>query len=651
MLDNLFCVNQVIHDLETNSDYRILWISSSEDQPSYWLCLSGNSNVPEAVSLDTIAAGIESGRYSFAPDLWRPTWTDNAGETAIRLRDKAWELIRTAVMDEPAIYDPKRRRSILLEIGHTNKKDISNLYKILGKYWRYGKDPDALLPDYSACGKTRDVYKESAKRSGRRKAPGAAGKKLTKADLRNFQSALIRYHLGEDKLSLEKTYQHLIDDYYTEKDQDGNIVAPLDPDEVPSRNLFFYWHRKSQDILDAAFAQERQCGDQPSNRAETGRAETRRWGPGTACQIDIATADVYLVSREDRTAIVGMPTIYFQMDSFSHMVTGMHISLEPPSWEDVTRTILNSAAYKVDYCARYGVKLTEAEWPCMHFPSVLLVDRAKLKSPTADLLCKHLGIRVENAPPYRGDLKEIIAKYFNLIDIDLASLPEKAEDAVPQNYTEDRLRDAVLDLYDFTFIIIQYVLFYNNYHYMASYQKTQQMRQLHVMPIPRDLWNFGLRYRCGGVMVMDRSYVRYHLLPKGEAFITRDGIRFDGRYYSCEQAERKHWFDTVGTDSPRTVTVAYDPSNAAMIYLSPSAGANPVECHLLVDEESTFEGINPEEAAEMAAQDREEQAQMRLDQMLDSAEPAESAQESVSPIMRALQEALDEALKEQSNGN
>lgn len=551
MLDNLFCVNQVIHDLETGSDYRILWISSSEDQPSYWLCLSGNSNVPETVSLDNIAAGIEAGRYSFAPDLWRPTWKDSAGETAIRLRDRAWELIRPAVTDEPAIYDPKRRRSILLEIGRTNGKDVSNLYKILGKYWRYGKVPDALLPDYSACGKSRDLFKESAKRSGRRKAPGAVGKKLTKEDLRNFQSALIRYHLGEDKLSLEKTYQHLVDDFYTVKDKDGNTVAPFDPDEIPSWNQFYYWHRKNQDTLGETIGRDEQRNGHLPKCAETGGAETRRWGPGTACQINAMTADVYLVSREDRTAIIGRPTMYFQMDSFSHMVTGMNISLDPPSWEDAVRTFFNSAEYKVDYCARYGIQITEAEWPCMHLPSVLLADRSIMESHTADLLCKQLEITIANAPPYRGDLKGIIAKHFALIDIDMASLPEKAEEDFPQRDGKDNQPEAALDLTEFTAIIIQCVLQYNNCHHLTAFQETQQMQRLHIKPIPRDIWNFGFRNMSGAVKVLDRAYVRNSLLPRGEGAITQYGILFDGRYYICEQAEREGWFDTAQTGSPR----------------------------------------------------------------------------------------------------
>ena len=106
MSESLFLINQVIHDLQEDCDYRILWTSSLPDSPSYWLRLPGGSNVPEEVSLDKLSGGIEAGRYSFAPDVWRPVKSGEAGETALRLRDKAWELIRDAVTNEPDIYDP-----------------------------------------------------------------------------------------------------------------------------------------------------------------------------------------------------------------------------------------------------------------------------------------------------------------------------------------------------------------------------------------------------------------------------------------------------------------------------------------------------------------------------------------------------------------
>lgn len=607
MTNTPFLINQVIHDFEHDCDYRILWTSASEEQPSYWLKLPGSSTVPEKISMQDIATGIEQGRFSLAPDLWRPAKSSEAGETALRLRDKALDLIHDAVSNEPDIYDVKKRRKILLEIEKATGTKVPNLYKYLGKYWRYGKVPDALLPDYSVCGKTRDPYKDSSKRPGRKKIPGAVGKKLSPKDLQNFRSAFTTYYLGKDKLSLEKTYIKMISDYYTLKDNAGRSVAPMDPDDVPSRQQFFYWHRKNRDTLEETLSRDGERTYNLKNRGETGKTESHLRGPGMACQIDATTADIYLVSRNDRTAIIGRPTMYFQMDSFSHIVTGMNISLDPPSWDNAARTILNSVEDKVEFCARYGVEITEDEWPCMHFPSVILADRGEVESRTADLLCKSLGIAVENAPPYRGDLKGIIEKHFDLINIDMASLPGKVEKDFRQRCAKDYRLDAALDLYEFTAIIIRCVLQYNNYHYMKSFRKTPQMRQLHVKPIPRDLWNFGIRYMSGGLRTMNREQIRFHLLPKGEASVTRFGIRFEGRYYSCEQAEQEKWFDSARSDCSWKVTAAYDPRDAGLIYISPATGSDPIECHLL-DKDRIYNGTSTEEANIMASYDHEEQA-------------------------------------------
>ena len=251
-----------------------------------------SSNVPQEVALEALSDGIEKGRYSFAPDIWRPVRSGEAGETALRLRDKAWALIQDAVTDEPAIYDAKKRRKILLGIEEKTGTKVPNLYKYLGKYWRYAKVPDALLSDYSPCGKTRDPFKDSAERPGRPKIPGAAGKKLSAKDLRNFRAAFTRYYLGKEKLSLEKTYLRLVGAYYTVKDKEGNTVAPMDPDEIPSRQQFLYWHRTNRDTLEESLSRNSQRAYHLKNRGETGRTETHLRGPGMACQIDATTADI-----------------------------------------------------------------------------------------------------------------------------------------------------------------------------------------------------------------------------------------------------------------------------------------------------------------------------------------------------------------------
>ena len=100
----------------------------------------------------------------------------------------------------------------------------------------------------------------------------------------------------------------------------------------------------------------------------------------------------------------------------------------------------------------------------------------------------------------------------------------------------------------------------------------------------------------GGLRAMNREYVRYHLLPKGEASITKRGIFFEGRYYSCEQVEQEKWFDVARTQHSWKVTCAYDPRDAALIYVSPAANSMPIECHLL-EKDWMYEGLVGDEAA------------------------------------------------------
>ncbi len=70
-------------------------------------------------------------------------------------------------------------------------------------------------------------------------------------------------------------------------------------------------------------------------------------GPGAKYQIDATVGDIYLVSQFDRSDIIGRPVMYFVMDSYSRMVTGMYVGLEGPSWAGAMMAIENAASDKV----------------------------------------------------------------------------------------------------------------------------------------------------------------------------------------------------------------------------------------------------------------------------------------------------------------
>ena len=121
--------------------------------------------------------------------------------------------------------------------------------------------------------------------------------------------------------------------------------------------------------------------------------------------------------------------------------------------------IMNAAEDKVKYCKSFGITISPEEWPCQHLPGSILADRGEMEGSIADCLVKELGVVIENAPPYRGDLKGIIEKNFHLINLAMTDLlPGKVKKDFGERCSRDYRLDARLDIRQFTAIIIRCVV-------------------------------------------------------------------------------------------------------------------------------------------------------------------------------------------------
>ena len=190
----------------------------------------------------------------------------------------------------------------------------------------------------------------------------------------------------------------------------------LTPGEVPSIRQFRYWYQKDKDLKNEIQKRKGEAEYNLNSRSVLGKSDYGLMGPGSKYQIDATVGDIYLVSQFGRSNIIGRPVLYFVIDVFSRMVTGMYVGLEGPSWVGAMMAISNAASDKVSYCQAYGICITDEEWPCHHIPAAILGDRGEMESKNADNLVSMLGIRIENAPPYRADLKGIIEQHFRTIN-------------------------------------------------------------------------------------------------------------------------------------------------------------------------------------------------------------------------------------------
>ena len=564
------CINKAISDLETGAQYLVLWIAPDNDC-GYWYDLNSSSRKPNKFKPDYILAAENSLRYEISE--YQPT--DSRGESSFTEtekvhRDRLWSIIQIAVESEPQIYERNTRAEILRRIAEEYKTAPTNLYRLLDRYWRSGKSKNAFIPAYYRSGGKGNNRNQTEKKIGRKSQNGVSGGKIiTEADRTNFASAIRLYYLNRGKIALTTVYEKLLSDFYSvQAEDDPKKKKLLPPNERPSIYQFRYWYSKQRNLETEQKKRDGKTAFELSGRAILGKSDFGLMGPGAQFQIDATVGDIYLVSQFDRNNLIGRPVLYFVIDAFSRMVTGMSIGLEGPSWVGMAGAIANMAADKVVFCKEYGIEITETEWPCHHMPSVLRGDRGELMSKNTDNLVNMLGIRIENAPPYRADLKGIVEQHFRTINTNsIALLPGSVKPDMSKRGGHDYRLDAQLDIRQFTQIIIKCVLYYNNHHYMDYFERTEAMMRDNIVAIPANLWDWGIRNCSGALRSFPEEQVRLAVMPIDKGTVTEKGIRFKGLFYSSDRAVRESWFAKARSKKKWSVAVSYDPRDMAIIYV------------------------------------------------------------------------------------
>ncbi len=569
-----FSVNTVVTNTVTGVKSLILWISPDKSY-GYWHNLSKKSRTPDKFMTSAVYEDIyETGIFEIQP---RSEETLSAKEQ--EYRDKRWGLIEELVVCEPEIYEKGCRLRLIRDASITKSTTISNIYKLLDCYWRSGKSKNGLLPLYSNCGVKPNHQRKISDKADNQSRTGT--KVLVDTDYSNFERAIRKYYLTQEKRSLTSTYEKLIEDFYTDKTEKGKLKL-LAPSETPTFRQFHYWYSKNSDITKETKKRAGGTAFELNSRAVLGKSDYGLMGPGAQFQVDATVGDVYLVSQFDDSNIIGRPVLYFIIDAFSRMVTGMSVGLEGPSWSGLAAAITNMASDKVAFCKKYGVDISEEDWPCHHVPASLLGDRGELLSKNADALVNTFGIRIVNAPPYRADLKGIIEQHFRTINTNaVALLPGSVKPDMSKRGGHDYRLDATLNIRSFTEIIIRCVLYYNRFQYMASFEKSEAMMAAGVDAIPIKLWKWGIENCSGALRTVPEETVRFAVLPTANATVTEKGIRFKGLYYACDRAKSEMWFEKARAKKYWTVTISYDPHEMTNIYLWDSGVKAYDTCYLL----------------------------------------------------------------------
>ncbi len=565
-------VNMLLRANDDEHLHRVLWISDDRHY-LYWFDITAMS-MPERLLYDDLERRITNGSLSIheCDPYVKLVVEESLSDKERAVRDGIWNLVSVMISSEPDIYIKPLRGAMITQTSLKTGKHRSNLYAYLKSYWKYGKTKNAFLPQYNNCGAAgKERGFGETKRGRPRKYDNGIGINIDEATKANFEKSIKKYYHTRDGHTLKYVYDMMLKEHYTQFIMlpDGKKKAePLDTGVIPTIGQFRYWYSKKHGTKEKIIARKGEAKFNLDHRAITGKADQGLMGPGARYEIDATIGDIYLVSRFNRADIIGRPVLYFVLDAFSRMVAGMYVGLEGPSWMGMMMAIANATSNKVKYCAEYEIEITEDEWPCRGVPGAIRGDRGELESKAADTLVNALGVRVENAPPFRADMKGIVEQHFNTIDgVGITPLPGHVKPDMSERGGKDYRLDAKLDIHQLTKILIQCVLYHNNHHLMEGYERTENMITDGIVPIPIELWNWGISHMSGALRAFPEETVKLALMPTDTASVTAKGIRFKNLYYLCERAALEHWFENARAKGSWKVTISYDPRNMSKIYV------------------------------------------------------------------------------------
>ena len=224
-----------------------------------------------------------------------------------------------------------------------------------------------------------------------------------------IEQAIRRYYYGSKRLSLRAAYEMmLLEDYVG---PDGQLDSDA-PTWSQFRHYFYgnNLHKNPQKVI----AREGLTKYQRDHRPAWGSSAGWRPQPGSY-QMDATQADIYLVSRADRSVVVGRPYIYLAVDTATHLIAGVYVGFSCD--ETAVMTCIEQAAMdKVEYCARYGIEITQEQWPSVGMPTEIITDQGReFFGPRMGELCRRYGLEVLTLPPFRPDFKGAVEKSIDLL--------------------------------------------------------------------------------------------------------------------------------------------------------------------------------------------------------------------------------------------
>lgn len=227
-------------------------------------------------------------------------------------RDKTYQMIFDLVSRPDFLLDIATNNRSKLLVAHAKKQNtyVQKIYRALNLFWKYGQEPNALLPAYKlsgGLGKERPACKVKRGRPVQVATPTFlvfGGVNTEEDDKTKIQKAMRRFGLKGRKVPFSKVYEQMLKEFYSEE----LLLAESEQREpiVPSYRSFLYWAKKLIPQNELIRKQTNKGDFERNRRGLIGSATDHTEVPGSCFELDATVLDVHIVSEFQRNHVLGI---------------------------------------------------------------------------------------------------------------------------------------------------------------------------------------------------------------------------------------------------------------------------------------------------------------------------------------------------------
>lgn len=494
---------------------------------------------------------------------------DKISEKSRKMLDLSMLIISDflAILPSVFILSCREKAQYIKTIAKKHNISVPTMYKYVRLYYQGGMSRTALLNNYCNCGAKGKKRNYSENKPG----PKSQGSQvvLDQELIDKFEIMRKRYLSYKCRISRRALYEEFVFMFYTEKlenDSSGQIKLSTIKDIPSQRQLDYYIDKK----LDKVKVYKAKYGEKESMnniRPLLGDTIHNNLGAGHIFEMDEVETDYYLVSKVDRTKILGRAIMYVIHDTFSKSIAGISVGFDNNSWQGASAALFNMIEDKTQYCKKFGILIEKNQWPISNgIPQIIRVDNgSEYVSKKFTKMAQEMNVIISYVPTRQGSKKPNVEQVFRQFNL---RMNERVPGQIYKEYNSNHKHSAALDIIQFTKLAIQFTLYYNN-RIMKNYPLSKEMICEQLVPTPLNIWNYSLRRNGYFRMITSLDQVKFMLLQDGMANVTREGIIFNGLYYIAEDID---WLKNemskaaIGSTRLKKLEIRYDSRNVNQIY-------------------------------------------------------------------------------------